>query len=157
MGMASSHIAEPPLTKDGPYAHISTGSPNFRKLNLTEMAATMDNQMQDDLSHDTLMGLQELDSHLAIFETGPDRETSTPMSSVTFDETVKIPEPPAHSIYVSSPDAGRFQSYQSPYASRARPPDKKQILLMTQYVSSTHEQLISHDECSNEKPGSASD
>jgi lysine-specific histone demethylase 1 len=41
------------------------------------MALTFDPQIhhQDDLGHDTLMGLQELDSHLAIFE-----ETAAPAS-----------------------------------------------------------------------------
>lgn len=37
------------------------------------MALAFDSQAngQDDFSHDTLMGLQELDSHLAIFEDSP--------------------------------------------------------------------------------------
>lgn len=41
------------------------------------MALAFDPQIhhQDDLGHDTLMGLQELDSHLAIFE-----ETAAPAS-----------------------------------------------------------------------------
>lgn len=53
----------------------------------------MDTQIsqQDDLGHDTLMGFQELDSHLAIFESTDDRRgSSTPgtISTPGFDATI---------------------------------------------------------------------
>lgn len=57
------------------------------------MATAMDAQIsqQDDLGHDTLMGFQELDSHLAIFESTEDgRDSSTPgtISTPGFDATL---------------------------------------------------------------------
>ncbi|TEY37424.1 hypothetical protein BOTCAL_0519g00030 [Botryotinia calthae] len=57
------------------------------------MATTMDAQIsqQDDLGHDTLMGFQELDSHLAIFESTENRkDSSTPgtISTPGFDATI---------------------------------------------------------------------
>lgn len=62
---------------------------------------------QDSLSHDTLMGLQELDSHLSMFDTSNlGRESSTPgaISNSSFDEAIKTVEKPSHVIVVDPPD-----------------------------------------------------
>jgi len=69
------------------------------------MAATMDTQMpqHDDLS---LMGLQELDSHLSIFESSnPGRESSTPgaMSNSAYGDSINMAEYQSHTIIVESP------------------------------------------------------
>jgi len=67
------------------------------------MAATMDTQMpqRDDLN---LMGLQELDSHLSIFESSnPGTESSTPgaMSNSAYGDSINMAE--YHTIIVESP------------------------------------------------------
>lgn len=72
------------------------------------MAITMDTQIphQDDLNHDTLMGLQELDSHLSVFESSNlGRESSTPcsMSNSAFEEAIRTAERPSNIIVVDSP------------------------------------------------------
>ncbi|QSZ33907.1 hypothetical protein DSL72_005481 [Monilinia vaccinii-corymbosi] len=80
---------------------------------------------QDDLGHDTLMGFQELDSHLAIFESTEDgRDSSTPGTIPTpgFDATIDTIE--------SQPTFEQFEyttivdtstdSFQSDIKSRAR-------------------------------------
>jgi hypothetical protein len=56
----------------------------------------------DDLS---LMGLQELDSHLSIFESNPDRDSSTPgaMSSSAYGDPTSSVDDPSTTIYVESP------------------------------------------------------
>jgi hypothetical protein len=71
----SSSIADP-TAADGRY--ISKQSAKVTRPKCSEMAAMMDTQMplRDDLN---LMGLQELDSHLSIFESSNGgRDSSTP-------------------------------------------------------------------------------
>ncbi|KAK6591275.1 flavin containing amine oxidoreductase [Botrytis cinerea] len=91
------------------------------------MATTMDAQIsqQDDLGHDTLMGFQELDSHLAIFESTENRrDSSTPgtISTPGFDATIDtIESQPAfenfeHTIVVDT----STDHFQSDIKSRAR-------------------------------------
>lgn len=80
---------------------------------------------QDDLGHDTLMGFQELDSHLAIFESTENRRgSSTPgtISTPGFDATIDtIESQPAfenfeHTIVVDT----STDHFQSDIKSRAR-------------------------------------
>jgi hypothetical protein len=91
------------------------------------MAATMDTQMplRDDLN---LMGLQELDSHLSIFESSNGgRDSSTPgaMSNSPFGDSINIVEQQHHTIVVESPDEN--VPYKSPFGPgpRARFTDQK--------------------------------
>ena len=91
------------------------------------MAATMDTQMplRDDLN---LMGLQELDSHLSIFESSNGgRDSSTPgaMSNSPFGDSINIVEQQHHTIVVESP--GENVPYKSPFGPgpRARFTDEK--------------------------------
>ncbi|RFU36067.1 hypothetical protein B7463_g279, partial [Scytalidium lignicola] len=68
------------------------------------MAATMDAQtsLQDDLTHDTLMGLQELDSHLSMFDSSNAISTPGAMSNASVDESIQLDEIPSHTIVVDS-------------------------------------------------------
>jgi hypothetical protein len=76
MGSTTSHTDTPSIVKDLERSHIPLQSSQFAKSKVPRMALAFDSQIhQDDLGHDTLMGLQELDSHLAIFE-----ETAAPAS-----------------------------------------------------------------------------
>lgn len=83
------------------------------------MAATMDSM--HDLHHDTLMGLKELDSHLAIFEsTQLDRDSSTPgaTSISTVGDFVSTTEQPSHTIIVESPEEAYSHNFHSDVRSR---------------------------------------
>ena len=77
MGSTPSRTANPTIARDRNEPHISISSAGIIKSEVPKMALAFDSQLhhQDDLGHDTLMGLQELDSHLAIFE-----ETVAPAS-----------------------------------------------------------------------------
>lgn len=89
------------------------------------MAATMDTQMQhhDDLN---LMGLQELDSHLSIFESNLDMDSSagTPesTSNSAYDDSINMADQ-LTTIIVEAPDENYVQKSQ--YGSRARFADPK--------------------------------
>lgn len=74
MGSSTSHTGSSTVVKDRESSHISIQSSQFAKTKVPRMALAFDSQLhhQDDLGHDTLMGLQELDS---IFE-----ETAAPTS-----------------------------------------------------------------------------
>lgn len=86
MGTTSSSTASPTVGEDSESSYIS--SSRITKSQDQNMALVFDTQSgdQDDLGHDTLMGLQELDSHLSIFETPADRQngSTTPASSSDF-------------------------------------------------------------------------
>lgn len=77
MGSTPSRTANPTIAEDRNETHISISSAEFIRSEVPKMALAFGSQLhpQDDLGHDTLMGLQELDSHLAIFE-----ETAAPAS-----------------------------------------------------------------------------
>ncbi|KAF4625778.1 hypothetical protein G7Y89_g12386 [Cudoniella acicularis] len=94
----SSSIANPIVT-DGPY--ISKRSPKVTGLEVSVMAATMDTHIphHDDLN---LMGLQELDSHLSIFD--PTRDSTTPMSNSAYGESISTTDNPSTTIFVESPE-----------------------------------------------------
>jgi hypothetical protein len=120
----SSSIADP-TAADGRY--MSKESAKVTRLKDSEMATTMDTQMppRDDLN---LMGLQELDSHLSIFESSnPGRDSSTPgaMSNSPFGDSINTAEQQTHTIVVESP--GENVPYKSPFGvgSRARFTDQK--------------------------------
>ena len=111
------------------------------------MATTLDNQIspQHDLSHDTLMGLQELDqeldSHLAIFEpstAGRDSARPSLIEIPSFDDPITSYGQPTHTIIVESPGSTHARKYQSeigPVESRARYPDRKHMTNgIAQYV-----------------------
>ncbi|KAH8814984.1 flavin-containing amine oxidoreductase-domain containing protein [Xylogone sp. PMI_703] len=68
------------------------------------MATTMEAQtsLQDDLTHDTLMGLQELDSHLSMFDSSNAVSTPGAMSNTSMDESIQLDEVPSHTIVVDS-------------------------------------------------------
>ena len=76
------------------------------------MAATMD---MHDLGHDTLMGLNELDSHLSMFESSNlerDSSTPVPISISTLGDFVNPTENSSQTIIVESPGevySHRFQ------------------------------------------------
>ena len=98
------------------------------------MAATLDNQLsqQHDLSHDTLMGLEELDSHLGMFEPCLDsaRESSTPgaISMSPIDGSINGFDQASQTIIVDSPGESYSRKYQSTASSaesREKPIDGK--------------------------------
>lgn len=70
MGSTSSHTGNPSITKDREPSHISIQLSKLAQTKFPRMALAFHSQVhhQDDLGHDTLMGLQELDSHLTVFE-----------------------------------------------------------------------------------------
>jgi lysine-specific histone demethylase 1 len=115
------------------------------------MATTMDTQMHE-LNHDTLMGLQELDSHLSIYENSSlGRDSYTPdangsgsaISMSTVTDSVNAAEQPLHSIVVDSPEINFTQKYPSDVGSRASRLDKKSLFnTFTQYVSPHVSRLI---------------
>ena len=96
----------------------------------------MDNQIHD-LNHDTLMGFQELDSHLAIFESSnPDRDSSTPgaTSISTVGDFVSTAEQPSHTIIVELPGDSYSHKFQSDVRSRAMLDKKSMFNGTSQYV-----------------------
>ena len=107
------------------------------------MAATLDTQIppQEDLSNDTLMGLQELDqeldSHLGIFESSNlGRASSTPGAmSTSFDDSVNTSDQHSNTIIVESPDHGYSSRYHSDPVPRARVAGPKSVFNnIPQYV-----------------------
>ena len=121
------------------------------------MAATLDNQLsqQHDLSHDTLMGLEELDSHLGMFEPSLDsaRESSTPgaISMSPIDGPINGFEQASQTIIVDAPGESYSRKYQSTASStesRANPIDGKSMSAgALQYVSSSCCSLILKEFC----------
>lgn len=98
------------------------------------MAATMD---MHDLSHDTLMGLNELDSHLSIFESSnPGRESSTPgaISISTVGDFVNPTENPSQTIIVESPGEVYSRRFQSDVGSRSLLDKRSMFNGISQYV-----------------------
>lgn len=115
-------------------AIYSTPPSQISRIKVSDMATTLDNQMSQphDLSHDTLMGLEELDSHLGIFEPSPNpaREASTPIeiSNSPLDGPVNKFEQLPQIITVDSSEASYSRTYHSTGSSagsRARPTDIK--------------------------------
>jgi hypothetical protein len=111
------------------------------------MATTLENQisLQHDLSHDTLMGLQELDqeldSHLAIFEpsdAGRDSSNQSLISIPTLEHSINNYGQSAHTIIVESPgrpNPRKYQSENDPVESRAKYADRKHMTNgIAQYV-----------------------
>tara|TARA_R110002033_G_C3748013_1_gene225857 strand:+ start:72 stop:434 length:363 start_codon:yes stop_codon:yes gene_type:complete len=96
------------------------------------MAATMDTHMPQQHDDLHLMGLQELDSHLSIFESSNmdmESSTGTPESTSNYADAINTSEQ-LTTIVVESPD--EVYSPSAPYGSRARPTDPK--LNAIQYV-----------------------
>lgn len=124
--MGNSSSSADPTVADNPY--MSKKQPKVTRLKLSEMAVTMETQIS---SHDdlNLMGLQELDSHLSIFETSnPGRDSSTPgaMSNSGYNnDSLNIVDQHSHTIIVDSP--GENYSPKSHYGtgSHARFADQK--------------------------------
>lgn len=94
-----------PYTEAFPTTHISRQQPTIPGPDACKVASTMDTQLvqQDDLN---LMGLQELDSHLSIFESSLVRDSSTPDngSNSASGESLKSVSQQSHRIIVESPD-----------------------------------------------------
>jgi len=107
----------------------------YISIRLYNMAATMDTM--HDLNHDTLMGLKELDSHLAIFESSNSgRDSSTPgaISISTVGDFVSTAEPLSHTIIVESPGESYSGNFQSDAGSRALLEKKTAFNGVSQYV-----------------------
>ena len=104
------------LTED--ISYISRVKPRVKRLKVSNMATMMEAQLPH--QDDTLMGLQELDSHLAMFDSSDmGRESSTPgaMSTIASDELLISTEHMSQTITVDSPiemDPQRFSSAQKP-------------------------------------------
>lgn len=103
MGASSSSTAKPTIaeSEEGPF--ISKQSSRTTNSGDTKMSVAFSShsQSQDDLGHDTLMGLQELDSHLSIFEetADPGLETSLDvLSEAPAESFLEISEPPLSSV-----------------------------------------------------------
>ncbi|TAQ89692.1 hypothetical protein B7494_g1960 [Chlorociboria aeruginascens] len=83
------------------HSYISKSSPEVTRLKVSDMAATMDAQIPQ--PDDMLMGLQELDSQFAIFESPHlDGNQSTPCVVSNYEEPVMTIEEPAYTIIVDS-------------------------------------------------------
>jgi hypothetical protein len=123
------------------------------------MAATLDNQLsqQHDLSHDTLMGLEELDSHLGMFEPSLDsaRESFTPdaMSMSPADGSISSLDQASQTIIVDAPGDSYSRKYYSAIGStesRAKATDGKNMsTVVTQYVLNGVTLWPSIDICDN--------
>jgi hypothetical protein len=101
------------------------------------MATTMDTQMpqHDDLN---LMGLQELDSHLSLFESSIRRESSTPgaMSNSGYGDSIDAAEQSSHTIIVESPEDTYSRMNTSQGGSGARFSNPKSVFSnIIQYVT----------------------
>lgn len=112
----------------------------------------MDTQtsLQDDLAHGTLMGLQELDSHLSMFDSNT---VSTPgaASEPSLDGSIQLDdEVPSHTIVVDS----SYNRYSSNHMDEAKPASVAGAKLLSdrnsQYVFKHlmfHIPLVSCDIC----------
>jgi len=110
---------------------------------LTEkMATTMDTPMHD-ISHDTLMGLQELDSQLSLFDTtGLDRDSSTTgvaatdsaIAVSTLEESFNTSEHPLHTIVVDTSHDNFQRKITSDAESRTFSSNKPMFRAHIQYV-----------------------
>jgi hypothetical protein len=78
------------------------------------MALAFDPQIhhQDDLGHDTLMGLQELDSHLAIFEETAAAASLSDSSSDDFHDATDL----TSSNHSHEPESNNFNAKVEPAA-----------------------------------------
>ena len=104
----------------------------------------MDNQLsqQHDLSHDTLMGLEELDSHLGMFEPSLDsaRELSTTdmISMSPIDGSISSFDQASQTIIVDAPGDCYSRNYDSTASSTescAKATDGKNMsAIVSQYV-----------------------
>jgi hypothetical protein len=120
----SSSSADPTVT-DEPYTLKK--SPKVTRLKVSNMAATMDTPMphHEDLN---LMGLQELDSHLSIFESSnPDRDSSTPgdISDSGFGDSINTFDQHYNTIIVESPTENYAPNTRFEVGSRARFAEQK--------------------------------
>jgi hypothetical protein len=102
----SSSVPDPSAEQDRPY--ISKQLLEVIELKNSHMTTSMDTHMSqhDDLS---LMGLQELDSHLSIFESNLGRDSSTPgaTSSSAYGESISTVDNPSTTIIVELPKKTR--------------------------------------------------
>jgi hypothetical protein len=137
MGTSSSRNFDPdPSTTE--HTFISKHSNEVIGSSDSKMATTMDTQItqQDDLGHDTLMGLQELDSHLSIFEsteTGLDTSTPGAISPPGFDTAIDTIED-SNTIVVESP----VEYQHSDIKPRAKPKETKPgFNIINKYVLAT--------------------
>lgn len=97
------------------------------------MATTLDNQLsqQHDLSHDTLMGLEELDSHLGMFDPSLDSvmESSTPgrVSMSPINDIISDFDQESQTIIVDASGESPSRKYHttSSSESRVKPDDGK--------------------------------
>jgi len=119
--------------------------PSNQLIFTEKMATTMDTPMHD-LSHDTLMGLQELDSQLALFDaTDLNIDSSTPgatatgsaISVSTHEEFFNKNEQPLHTIIVDTSHSSLQQKI-IPIAESRGPSSNKQssFRAYAQYVFS---------------------
>ena len=106
------------------------------------MATTMDTPMHD-ISHDTLMGLQELDSQLSLFDTtGLDRDSSTTgvaatdsaIAVSTLEESFNTSEHPLHTIVVDTSHDNFQRNITSDAESRTFSSNKPMFRAHIQYV-----------------------
>ena len=133
----------PSLIQPSRQAIYPTHFPRASIIRVSDMAATLDNQLsqQHDLSHDTLMGLEELDSHLGMFEPSLDlaRESSTPdaISMSPIDGSISSFDQASQTIIVDAPGdySMKYHSTSSSTESRAKATHGKHMLTgVYQYV-----------------------
>jgi hypothetical protein len=109
MGSKPSRPENPTSAEDWKDPDISTQPAQIIKSEASKMTLAFDSQIhQDDLGHDTLMGLQELDSQLAIFEENAARSSLSDISSDDFRDA-----PEFHS------DSQTFEAQINDFSSRA--------------------------------------
>lgn len=123
MGNTSSTTGDPSLA-DSRHSYMSKISRPNKQIKFQNMATTLDTQIphHENLNHDTLMGLQELDSHLSMFDTSNlGRESSTPgaMSNSAFEDAIKTVEKPASVIAIDQPD----KDFSPEFESDSNPPN----------------------------------
>jgi hypothetical protein len=92
MGAVFSSTAKSTRPEDVKKRLLYIRSPERSEHQRSSMSLTLDSQVQlgDDFGQDTLMGLQELDSQLAIFEESTDPSTGV-LGTSTSDITLDIP------------------------------------------------------------------
>jgi len=116
MGSSSSSTAKPTIAESEASPHISRQLSRTTNSGDPKMSVAFGShgQSQDDLGHDTLMGLQELDSHLSIFEETEDPGLESSLSDVLLDapavSSLESPEPPSSSVIEASKLSSRQSS-----------------------------------------------
>lgn len=141
MGTTVSSTANNPSAAGNSPQHISPPPPQSIGEPMTTMSLDYESQAQDDLGHESLMGLQELDTHLSLLDTetsGPkDQIPPVPTSPITSTISIKNDVGIQSSIEPTSDDALLMKSFSStevPVSSINGDDRPRKILKTSKYV-----------------------